>query len=157
MKLTSKARYAVTAMLDVALMEKIQPISLAEISERQCISLSYLEQLFSQLRKHGLVSSVRGPGGGYNLGKKRSDISIASIINAVDESIDIRKCEGKNNCSPELGACLTHSLWSELSDRIHSFLDDITLEELANSEHIKKIFDAQHSKFNDSILVTTEQ
>ena len=129
MRLTSKGRYAVTAMLDVALHTEQGPVCLADISERQGISLSYLEQLFAKLRRHGLVTSVRGPGGGYLLHKEAQSISIAQIIHAVDEPIDATKCGGKSNCQGGK-RCLTHSLWRNLSDQISSFLDQITLGQL---------------------------
>ena len=126
MKLTTKGRYAVTAMLDVALKSGEGPITLADISNRQAISLSYLEQLFSKLRKNGLVASVRGPGGGYLLGKEPSEISIADIILAVNEPLDATKCRGKSNCQ-DGQTCLTHELWQSLSDQITHFLHGITL------------------------------
>jgi Rrf2 family iron-sulfur cluster assembly transcriptional regulator len=148
MKLTSKGRYAVTAMLDVALKEHCGPVPLADISNRQGISLSYLEQLFSKLRKKELVSSVRGPGGGYRLGKSRSEISVAMIIDAVNESVDVRKCTGTSGCSKDGTQCLTHSLWAQLSDRIITFLDKITLEELMQSEHVQHISEIQNNKYN---------
>ncbi|MEI6897108.1 MAG: Rrf2 family transcriptional regulator [Psychromonas sp.] len=147
MKLTSKGRYAVTAMLDVAIKEHMGPVPLADISARQGISLSYLEQLFSKLRKRQLVSSVRGPGGGYLLGKTRNDISVAMIIDAVNESVDVRKCGGEGGCNDSGGQCLTHSLWEQLSDRISSFLDNITLAELMGSEHVQTISEIQNNKF----------
>lgn len=150
MKLTSKGRYAVTAMLDVAIKEHTGPVPLADISERQGISLSYLEQLFSKLRKNNLVSSVRGPGGGYKLGRPRNEISVAMIIDAVNESINIRKCSGNGGCTDDGVKCLTHSLWSQLSDRISSFLDDITLEELMSSEHVQNISEIQNNKYNQT-------
>ncbi|MGB5446934.1 MAG: Fe-S cluster assembly transcriptional regulator IscR [Psychromonas sp.] len=150
MKLTSKGRYAVTAMLDVAIKEHTGPVPLADISERQGISLSYLEQLFSKLRKNDLVSSVRGPGGGYKLGKERSEISVAMIIDAVNETVDIRKCDGKNGCRKDGVQCLTHSLWEQLSNRISTFLDDITLEELMTSDHVQHISEIQNNKFNQT-------
>ncbi len=116
MRLTTKGRFAVTAMLDLAMHEvadsvNIKPVTLAGISERQGISLSYLEQLFSRLRRQGLVSSVRGPGGGYMLAKTHADISVAEIISAVDENIDATQCGGHENCRDE-GRCMTHDLWS---------------------------------------------
>lgn len=152
MKLTSKGRYAVTAILDVALQEHSGPVSLSDISERQGISLSYLEQLFSKLRKNGLVSSVRGPGGGYKLGMPKEDISITMIINAVNESIDIRKCTGESGCNQNGVQCLTHSLWDQLSDRISNFLDGITLGELVASDHVQHVNEIQNEiqikKFN---------
>jgi Rrf2 family transcriptional regulator, iron-sulfur cluster assembly transcription factor len=150
MKLTSKGRYAVTAMLDVAIKEHMGPVPLADISERQGISLSYLEQLFSKLRKKELVSSVRGPGGGYRLGKTRGEISVAMIIDAVNESVDIRKCTGESGCSENGVQCLTHLLWEQLSDRISSFLDDITLEELMATDHVQTISEIQNNKFKQS-------
>lgn len=154
MKLTSKGRYAVTAMLDVALQEHTGPVPLAEISERQGISLSYLEQLFSKLRKKELVSSVRGPGGGYRLGKERSEISVAMIIDAVNESIDVRKCTGNTGCKENGVQCLTHSLWEQLSDRISTFLDAITLEELMSSDHVQHISEIQNTKYNQTAEVS---
>ncbi|MBC9129770.1 Fe-S cluster assembly transcriptional regulator IscR [Frischella sp. Ac48] len=142
MKLTSKGRYAVTAMLDVALHSKKGPVSLADISVRQAISLSYLEQLFSRLRKNGLVISVRGPGGGYVLGRKMNEIAISSIVKAVDETVTATKCHGEEGCQGGV-KCLTHSLWNELSERIDSFLTGITLSELVKSEDVKTIADRQ--------------
>ena len=151
MKLTSKGRYAVTAMLDVALKEHCGPVPLADISERQGISLSYLEQLFSKLRKKELVCSVRGPGGGYKLGKPRSEISVAMIIDAVNESVRIRNCDGSCSCTEKNGTqCLTHALWGQLSDRITTFLDNITLEELIASEHVQHISEIQNNKYNQT-------
>lgn len=142
MKLTSKGRYAVTAMLDVAIHASTGPVSLADISERQGISLSYLEQLFSRLRKHGLVSSVRGPGGGYRLGKCSAQITVADVINAVDESIKATRCNDKGNCQGG-NECLTHSLWSDLSNRIEDFLQNISLAELVEQKDVKKIAERQ--------------
>ena len=117
MKLTSKGRYAVTAMLDVALHANVGAVPLADISERQEISLSYLEQLFARLRKNGLVSSVRGPGGGYLLGRDSSKISVGDVINAVDESVDATRCHGATGGCQSGMRCLTHTLWSDLSTR----------------------------------------
>ncbi len=142
MKLTSKGRYAVTAMLDVALHSQETPVPLADISERQGISLSYLEQLFSKLRKAGLVASVRGPGGGYHLGADAFSISIGTIISAVDESVDATKCAGKGDCQGGT-RCLTHALWRDLSDRISDFLNNITLGQLMNDNEILEISDRQ--------------
>ncbi len=138
MRLTSKGRYAVTAMLDVAIHANKGPVPLADISERQEISLSYLEQLFSRLRRHELVDSVRGPGGGYRLGRQPHDINIGEIIRAVDESVDATRCQGQSNCQ-QGERCLTHSLWSDLSDRISNFLDNITLGELMAKCDIKLV------------------
>ncbi|MGI5308274.1 Fe-S cluster assembly transcriptional regulator IscR [Rheinheimera sp. WS51] len=138
MRLTSKGRYAVTAMLDVALHKATGPVSLADISERQGISLSYLEQLFARLRKYGLVSSVRGPGGGYQLSKDASLITVSDVIAAVDESVDATRCQGKSDCQGGM-RCLTHTLWSELSHRIEDFLTNISLGELVNQQDVKTV------------------
>ncbi|WP_026958912.1 MULTISPECIES: Fe-S cluster assembly transcriptional regulator IscR [Aliagarivorans] len=138
MRLTSKGRYAVTAMLDVALHMSEGPVPLADISERQGISLSYLEQLFARLRKQGLVSSVRGPGGGYRLGMEADDIAVGMVIHAVDESIDATRCHGNADCQGGK-PCLTHSLWNDLSERIADFLDGITLGELMRERQIVSI------------------
>ncbi|MGF1907874.1 Fe-S cluster assembly transcriptional regulator IscR [Vibrio kasasachensis] len=142
MRLTSKGRYAVTAMLDVALHSQQSPVPLADISERQGISLSYLEQLFSKLRKAGLVSSVRGPGGGYRLGADAHAIAIGTVIAAVDESVDATKCSGKGNCQGGT-RCLTHTLWRDLSSRISDFLNNITLGELMKDNEVIEISDRQ--------------
>lgn len=136
MKLTSKGRYAVTAILDIALNSKDTPVALSDISERQHISLSYLEQLFAKLRRHGLVSSVRGPGGGYKLAHAAEKISIAMVIAAVNENINATKCRGQGNCQGG-SECLTHSLWETLSQRIEDFLNEITLAELVARYHEK--------------------
>ncbi|TKB51541.1 Fe-S cluster assembly transcriptional regulator IscR [Ferrimonas sediminicola] len=138
MRLTSKGRYAVTAILDVALHSADGPVPLADISERQGISLSYLEQLFAKLRKNGLVSSVRGPGGGYLLGQDPADIAVGMVVHAVDESVDATRCHGKSNC--QSGArCLTHSLWGDLSDRIAGFLNGISLADLMSNHDVKVV------------------
>ncbi len=138
MRLTTKGRYAVTAMLDLALHYDQGPITLADISARQGISLSYLEQLFSKLRKNGLVDSARGPGGGYRLSRIASEICVADVITAVDEKVDAMRCEGKGNCQ-ENGQCLTHDLWCELSDQIYRFLKGIDLGQLVNRETVQKV------------------
>src|SRR3990172_552385 len=124
MKLTTKGRYAVTAMLDLALHDTDGPITLADIARRQDISLYYLEQLFTKLRKHGLVESSRGPGGGYRLAILASDITVARVIYSVDESIDVTRCGGQQNCQGEL-RCLTHDLWMELNRHVSEFLNKI--------------------------------
>jgi Rrf2 family iron-sulfur cluster assembly transcriptional regulator len=142
MRLTSKGRYAVTAMLDVALHSQYNPVPLADISERQGISLSYLEQLFAKLRKAGLVASVRGPGGGYRLGNLAYTISIGDVISAVDESVDATKCAGKGDCQGGT-RCLTHTLWCDLSSRISDFLNSITLGDLMNDNEVIEISDRQ--------------
>ncbi|WP_127960211.1 Fe-S cluster assembly transcriptional regulator IscR [Serratia microhaemolytica] len=144
MRLTSKGRYAVTAMLDVALHSQIGPVSLADISERQGISLSYLEQLFSRLRKHGLVASVRGPGGGYRLGKDATEIAVGEVITAVDESVDATRCQGNSDCQGG-ERCLTHALWRDLSDRISGFLNNITLAEMLNSQEVLDVAGRQNN------------
>ncbi|MPS33018.1 MULTISPECIES: Fe-S cluster assembly transcriptional regulator IscR [Salinivibrio] len=150
MRLTSKGRYAVTAMLDVALHAEQGPVPLADISERQGISLSYLEQLFSRLRKSGLVTSVRGPGGGYRLGIAASDIAVGAVIAAVDESVDATKCQGKADCQGGT-RCLTHTLWHDLSARISGFLNDITLGELMHDNEVKQVADRQDAKLDASL------
>lgn len=153
MKLTSKGRYAVTAMLDVALHSAKGPVSLADISERQEISLSYLEQLFARLRKSQLVDSVRGPGGGYLLGRDACDIAIGHVIRAVDETVDATRCQGQSDCQGG-EQCLTHSLWSDLSERISVFLDGITLGELMAKRDVKRVADRQDKcKTKPSTLV----
>lgn len=136
MKLTSKGRYAVTAMLDLALHAEDGPVTLAGISERQGISLSYLEQLFTRLRKKGLVASTRGPGGGYSLSRPADQIAIADVVSAVDESVDATRCGGMANCQ-DGKRCLTHDLWMELSQQIHLFLSDITLGQLVSRGRAK--------------------
>jgi Rrf2 family iron-sulfur cluster assembly transcriptional regulator len=129
MRLTTKGRYAVTAMLDLALNQDQGPISLADIAQRQDISLSYLEQLFSRLRKQVLVFSVRGPGGGYTLGRDASSIDIAQVITAVDESLDTTACGGTGKCHGDQ-PCLTHALWHDLSNSIHDYLSGISLQDV---------------------------
>ncbi|OFC70629.1 Fe-S cluster assembly transcriptional regulator IscR [Alteromonas confluentis] len=149
MKLTSKGRYAVTAMLDVALHSTRGPVPLADISERQEISLSYLEQLFSRLRKEKLVDSVRGPGGGYLLGRDAMRIAVGEVIRAVDESVDATRCQGQADCQGG-ERCLTHSLWQDLSDRISVFLDSITLGELMSQRQVQEVAGRQDK--NTSVL-----
>ncbi len=129
MKLTTKGRYAVTAMLDLALYGENTPITLSDISKRQGISLSYLEQLFSRLRRNDLVVSTRGPGGGYQLSRAAEEIVIADVITAVDESVDATRCQGQGNCHKEQ-PCITHDLWVDLSEQIHNFLSGINLAQL---------------------------
>lgn len=151
MKLTTKGRYAVTAMLDLALHYEREPINLADISGRQGISLSYLEQLFSRLRKQGLVESARGPGGGYMLARPSAQITIADVIQAVDESVDATKCGGQKNCHGE-DRCLTHDLWEDLSRQISGFLSGITLADLVNRGSVKSI-----SRKQDTIRIQLVQ
>lgn len=133
MRLTTKGRFAVTAMLDLAMHESDKPVTLADISERQSISLSYLEQLFSRLRRNGLVKSVRGPGGGYRIAKAKADISVSAIISAVDEEIDATQCGGKENCKDE-GRCMTHDLWTSLNYKILEYLSQVSLQDLLASQ-----------------------
>lgn len=158
MRLTTKGRYAVTAMLDLALHQQQGPISLSDISTRQKISLSYLEQLFSKLRKNGLVASVRGPGGGYRLHKACEDIHVAEIIDAVDESVDATNCHGKGDCQDGL-TCLTHHLWSELSVQIHDFLSSITLASLIERRDILDVSIRQQqveSESEEAMILSAE-
>lgn len=136
MRLTTKGRFAVTAMLDIALFEADKPVTLAGISERQSISLSYLEQLFSRLRKQGLVSSVRGPGGGYRIAKAHHEISVSDIITAVDEQIDATQCGGNENCHDE-GRCMTHELWASLNGKILEYLSGVSLADMVDMQRKK--------------------
>jgi len=138
MKLTSKGRYAVTAILDLAFHEQSGPVSLSHISQRQAISLSYLEQLFTRLRKHELVKSTRGPGGGYSLNRPAQAIAVAEVIAAVDEMIDSTRCSGAGNCHNGQ-QCLTHDLWDDLSEQIHAFLCEISLQDLLDEDAIRDV------------------
>jgi Rrf2 family iron-sulfur cluster assembly transcriptional regulator len=133
MRLTTKGRFAVTAMLDLALNEAGRPVTLNTISERQEISLSYLEQLFSRLRKNGLVKSVRGPGGGYRLALDTKAVTVSDIIRAVDEQIDATQCGGNENCQDEQ-RCMTHELWTALNFKILEYLESVTLAQLVASQ-----------------------
>ena len=138
MRLTTKGRYAVTAMLDLAIHHGAGPIALADIARRQGISLSYLEQLFSRLRRRSLVASVRGPGGGYNLTRAASQIPLAEVIAAVDEKVDATRCGGAHNCQND-SPCLTHDLWQDLSARIFEYLNCISLQDLADRKGVQEI------------------
>ena len=138
MRLTTKGRYAVTAMLDLALHSTQGPVSLADISGRQDISLSYLEQLFAKLRKRELVQSVRGPGGGYQLTREGNAISVAEVVDAVNESVDATLCRGDNDCQHG-SECLTHHLWSDLSRQIHDFLSKISLGDLVRRNEVRAV------------------
>lgn len=138
MRLTTKGRYAVTAMLDLALHYKEGPITLADISQRQGISLSYLEQLFSKLRKNGLVDSTRGPGGGYRLSRDSHEIAVADVITAVDEKVETTRCGGLSNCQDDQ-QCLTHELWTDLSSQIHDFLKGISLGQLVARQGVQEV------------------
>jgi Rrf2 family transcriptional regulator, iron-sulfur cluster assembly transcription factor len=142
MKLTTKGRYAVTALLDLALHDGDGPVCLSEIAARQDISLPYLEQLFTRLRRGGLVASTRGPGGGYNLGKGPADIRVADIISAVDESFDATRCGGERDCHGGK-SCLTHELWENLSHEIHRFLQSVSLGELMRSAAVRGVSERQ--------------
>ena len=145
MRLTTKGRFAVTAMIDLALRQNTGPVTLAAISQRQQISLSYLEQLFGKLRRHELVESTRGPGGGYKLGRKASDITVADIIVSVDEPLDATQCGGKENCQgSDAGRCMTHELWASLNARMVEFLDSVSLQKLADDQ-VAKGFVAESS------------
>ncbi|WP_026185971.1 Fe-S cluster assembly transcription factor [Thioalkalivibrio thiocyanodenitrificans] len=147
MKLSTKGRYAVTAMMDLAIHDKIGPVTLADISQCQGISLSYLEQLFAKLRKQGLVEGVRGPGGGYRLARPSDQITVASIITAVDESVDITRCRGHEDCQ-DGERCLTHELWDDLSNRLYEFLDGITLDQFANRPEVQAVAKRQDRDVN---------
>ena len=151
MRLTTKGRYAVTAMLDLALHAESGPVSQADISERQGISISYLEQLFAKLRRRELVVSVRGPGGGYQLAAEAQSISVASVIDAVDESVDATRCGGQGDCH-EGEVCLTHHLWTDLSSRIHQFLSGITIGDLIARREIRRIAGRQDTQLNSRRL-----
>jgi Rrf2 family iron-sulfur cluster assembly transcriptional regulator len=133
MKLTTKGRFAVTAMLDLALRQQKGPVTLAGIGARQSISLSYLEQLFGKLRRHALVASVRGPGGGYRLARAAEQVSVADIILAVDEPLDATNCGGMENCRED-ERCLTHNLWTALNKKLYEYLHSVTLQDLVNEQ-----------------------
>lgn len=145
MKLTTKGRYAVTAMLDLALHFDKGAVTLADIARRQGISLSYLEQLFAKLRRSGLVDSVRGPGGGYNLAMAPSKITVAEIVVAINENIDATRCGGEKNCHGEQ-TCLTHQLWEDLSGRIFDFLHGITLADLVSKPQVQQVASRQEGR-----------
>lgn len=145
MKLTTKGRYAVTAMLDLALHHEAGSVTLGDIARRQGISLSYLEQLFAKLRRSGLVDSVRGPGGGYNLSRPPEKITVAEIILSINENIDATRCGGERNCQGD-EPCLTHQLWEDLSERIHDFLNGITLADLVARPHVQQVAARQQAR-----------
>ncbi len=137
MRLTTKGRFAVTAMIDLGLRQGNGPVTLAAISQRQQISLSYLEQLFGKLRRHQLVESTRGPGGGYTLARRPADITVAEIITSVDEPIDATHCSGKENCLGEGERCMTHDLWAALNVRMVEFLGSVSLQKLVDDQLAK--------------------
>jgi Rrf2 family iron-sulfur cluster assembly transcriptional regulator len=148
MRLTTKGRFAVTAMVDLTMRQSRGPVTLAGISERQKISLSYLEQLFGKLRRRKLVNSVRGPGGGYNLAMPAQDISVADIILAVDEPLDATSCAGKENCLEDK-RCMTHDLWTRLNEKIYEFLASVSLADLVahqNGKQVAVLVDLRASK-----------
>lgn len=154
MRLTTKGRYAVTAMLDLALHQGKGPISLADISDRQGISLSYLEQLFAKLRKQGLVQSVRGPGGGYELKRDSAQINVAQVVDAVNESVDATGCQQKGSCqSGEI--CLTHHLWMDLSGQIHGFLSGISLADLVVRNDVQMVAQRQEGRVTEELILAS--
>lgn len=148
MRLTTKGRFAVTAMIDLALRQHSGPVTLAAISKRQNISLSYLEQLFGKLRRHELVDSMRGPGGGYSLAKLARNITVADVIFAVDEPLDATNCGGKENCNigrnGSSGKCMTHELWASLNRKMIDFLDSVSLQDLADQERMRQLQEANN-------------
>ena len=156
MRLTTKGRYAVTAMLDLALHADQGPITLADISMRQGVSISYLEQLFAKLRRSRLVESVRGPGGGYRLAGGPDAISVAQIVEAVNDSMDATRCLGKGDCQ-DGEICLTHHLWTDLSNRLRDFLNDITLAELVSREDIQRVRSRQDRGCSSAIEPVLER
>ena len=136
MRLTTKGRFAVTAMMDIALQEGVRPVALSDISERQNISLSYLEQLFGKLRRHALVTSVRGPGGGYRISQPTETITVGEIIRAVDETVDATQCGGLKNCKDDK-ECITHELWTGLNEHIFDYMDTVKLADLVEKRVFK--------------------
>jgi Rrf2 family iron-sulfur cluster assembly transcriptional regulator len=155
MRLSTKGRYGVTAMMDLAIHDNAGPVTLADISQCQGISLSYLEQLFAKLRKHNLVEGVRGPGGGYRLSRPADQISVAEIISAVDEKVDATKCNNQGDCQNG-ERCLTHDLWTELSDRLYTFLSGITLSQFVNRPGIHELA-IQRDKINGRFILARRQ
>ncbi len=155
MRLTTKGRYAVTAMLDLAIHARQGPVSLNDISGRQAISLSYLEQLFAKLRRNGLVESIRGPGGGYRLSRQDHEINVAEIVDAVNETIDATRCNKKGDCH-DGEECLTHHLWMDLSDQIHGFLSGISLSHLVGRRETLEISRRQSRQQGDRISTLAE-
>ncbi len=149
MRLTTKGRFAVTAMLDLALHGADGPVTLAGISERQKISLSYLEQLFGKLRRRELVESVRGPGGGYHLAREASRVTVADIIRAVEEPIDSTQCGGRENCH-DSHRCMTHDLWEELNTTVYGFLAGVTLSQMVERQRTKTVSVVRHPKSRDT-------
>lgn len=156
MRLTTKGRYAVTAMLDLAYHSETRPVTLTDIAKRQSISLSYLEQLFARLRRAGMVEGVRGPGGGYQLSRDSAQINIADIISAVDETIDSTRCGGKSNCQNSQ-PCLTHDLWMGLSEQIRLYLATISLNDLLQRKNIRQVAERQDKQSSLGLEVLMRQ
>jgi Rrf2 family iron-sulfur cluster assembly transcriptional regulator len=156
MRLTTKGRYAVTAMLDIALHRDAGPISVVDIAERQGISAAYLEQLLAKLKKCGMLASVRGPGGGYRLEGDLASISVSSIITAVGDGVDATRCHGTSDCQ-DGDKCLTHELWSDLSEEIDGFLAGISLADLVGRKEIQHVAHRQDGRWNhpDPRLIET--
>ena len=153
MRLTTKGRFAVTAMVDLAMRQTRGPVTLAAISERQHISLSYLEQLFGKLRRRKLVSSVRGPGGGYNLAQLAADVTVADIVTAVDEPLDATQCGGKENCADEK-RCMTHDLWATLNSKMYEYLSSVSLADLVahqSGKHIAVLHDHRRAPDKEEV------
>jgi Rrf2 family iron-sulfur cluster assembly transcriptional regulator len=150
MRLTTKGRFAVTAMIDLALRQQSGPVTLAAISQRQNISLSYLEQLFGKLRRHELVDSVRGPGGGYSLGRLAREITVADIVFAVDEPLDATSCGGKEDCNVgrtgHSTQCMTHDLWTTLNHKMVEYLDSVSLQDLVDKQRMRVLQEASQSQ-----------
>ena len=152
MRLTTKGRFAVTAMIDLGLRSTNGPVALAAISQRQQISLSYLEQLFGKLRRHALVESTRGPGGGYALGRDAAEITVADIILAVDEPLDATGCGGKDDCMGEgSGRCMTHDLWTQLNAKMIEFLSSVSLKSLVDEQIAKGVPAAESAPLKRAI------
>jgi len=145
MRLSTKGRYAVTAMMDLAIHHEEGAVTLADISEAQGISLSYLEQLFARLRKHGLVEGIRGPGGGYQLSRPPAEISVADVIDAIGEGVDATLCAGRIDCQ-DGERCLTHELWQQLGGKIHEFLESVTLASFLEREEVSKVIRRQQGR-----------
>ncbi len=153
MRLSTKGRYAVTAMIDLALHDEVRPVALTDIAETQKISVSYLEQLFARLRKNRLVKGMRGPGGGYRLARPASEVTIAEIIAAVDEQIDMTRCAGKKDCQ-DGEKCLTHELWADLSKQLYDFLHAITLGQIVEWPAVQKVAVRQEARHGRGVQTT---
>ncbi|CAM3440669.1 Fe-S cluster assembly transcriptional regulator IscR [Bordetella sputigena] len=157
MRLTTKGRFAVTAMIDLAMRQHSGPVTLAAISQRQNISLSYLEQLFGKLRRHELVDSVRGPGGGYSLARLARNVTVADIIFAVDEPLDATSCGGKQDCTSgkdgKSGKCMTHELWATLNRKMVDYLDSVSLQDLVDQQRVRQLQEASNQAQNGTVRV----